>query len=346
MINDRFKFSERVITVAEIGVNHEGNFSRAVEMIELAAQAGADAVKFQTYIPELYISSSQQERLDRVRRFNLSFEQFRQLSVKAKEKNVLFFSTPLDFSSLNLVNELSPVIKISSGDINNYPLLQRASITGKTIILSTGLSTVEEIEKAIDIINKSNSNIIPERKLILLHCIAAYPAPEEEVNLLSIPYLQEKFAVPVGYSDHTKGILACQIAVALGACIIEKHFTYRKENQTFHDHHLSADPSEFKEMVDNIRRIEKMKGMTEKRPMPSELPFKSHIRRSLAAARDLNPGEILSERDICFLRPEKGIPITKIRSVLGKKIKKHILRGELISEDDISGFDNTSTDRG
>jgi len=339
MINNRFNYSERVIIVAEIGVNHEGDFSKAVWMIELAAQAGADAVKFQTYIPELYISSSQMERLERARRFNLSFEQFKQLVIEAKKKNVLFFSTPLDFKSLDLVNELSPVIKISSGDINNYPLLQRAAITGKIIILSTGLSTVEEIEKAIYIINKSNYSIIPERKLILLHCIAAYPAPEEEVNLLSIPYLQEKFAVPVGYSDHTKGILACQIAVAIGACVIEKHFTYCKKNQTFHDHHLSADPTEFREMVDNIRRIEKMRGIAEKRPMPSELPFKSHIRRSLAAARDLNPEEILSERDICFLKPEKGIPISGLGSVLGKRVKNKILKGKIISENDILNFD-------
>ena len=345
MINDKFNFFERVFIVAEIRVNHEGDFSKAVEMIELAAQAGADAVKFQTYIPEFYVSSSQKERLERVRKFTLSFRQFRKLSEKAGEEKVVFFSTPLDFKSLDLVNELSPVIKISSGDINNYPLLQRAAITGKIIILSTGLSTVEEIEKAIYIINKSNYSIIHERKLILLHCVAAYPAPEEEVNLLSIQYLQNRFSVPVGYSDHTEGILACQAAVALGACVIEKHFTYRKEGQSFHDHHLSADPEEFRELVSAIRRIEKMRGVSDKSPMPSEMPFKSHIRRSLAAARDLNPGEVLSERDVCFVRPEKGIPITEIGFVLGKKVKNYILKGELISKDDISGCNRYPTDK-
>lgn len=339
MINDKFNFSERVFIVAEIGVNHEGDFSKAVEMIELAAQAGADAVKFQTYIPEFYVSSSQKERLERVRKFALSFEQFRKLSEKAGEEKVVFFSTPLDFASLELVNELSPIIKISSGDINNYPLLEKAAATGKVIILSTGLSTEEEIEKALTVLHQVNPVILSDRKLILLHCLAAYPAPEDEINLLSIPYLQKRFGLPVGYSDHTRDILSCQAAAALGACVIEKHFTYSRENQTFHDHLLSADPDEFKKLVDNIRRIEKMRGMIGKKPMPSEQPFKSHIRRSIAAARDLNPGEILSERDICFLKPEKGIPISGLGSVLGKRVKNKIFKGKLISENDILNFD-------
>lgn len=321
---------DRVLIIAEIGVNHEGDYSRAAEMIELAAKAGADAVKFQTYIPESYISTSQKERLERVSGFSLSFDEFRNLAAKAKEENVLFLSTPLDLESLDLINEISSIIKISSGDINNGPLLEKTSATGKTVIMSTGLSTVEEIERAITSLKNGNPVIIADRKLILLHCIAAYPAPEEEANLLSIPYMQEEFGVPVGYSDHTNGLLACQSAVALGARVIEKHFTYSKENQTFHDHHLSADPAEFKEMVDNIRRIENMRGVSGKFPMPSEIPFKSHIRRSLAAACDLNPGDVLSEENICFLRPETGIPINSVKSVFGKKVNKKIQKGEII----------------
>jgi len=339
MINDKFNFFERVFIVAEIGVNHEGDFSKAVEMIELAAQAGADAVKFQTYIPEFYVSSFQKERLERVRKFALSFDQFRKLSEKAGEENVVFFSTPLDFASLELVNELSPIIKISSGDINNYPLLEKAAAVGKVIILSTGLSTEEEIEKALTVFHKVNPSIQSDRKLILLHCLAAYPAPEDEINLLSIPYLQKRFGLPVGYSDHTRDILSCQAAAALGACVIEKHFTYSRKNQTFHDHLLSADPDEFRKLVENIRRIEKMRGIVGKKPMPSEKPFKSHIRRSLAAARDLNPGEILSKKDICFLRPENGLSISSLELIIGKKIKNRILKSQIISRDDILNFD-------
>ncbi len=336
-MNNNLDIENRVLIIAEIGVNHEGDYSRAAEMIELAAKAGADAVKFQTFIPESYISTSQKERLERVRGFSLSFDEFRNLAGKAKEENVLFFSTPLDFKSLDLVNEISPIIKVSSGDINNDPLLEKTAATGKTVIMSTGLSTVDEIQKAISSLKKGNPDIVVDRKLILLHCIAAYPAPEEEVNLLSMPFLQEKFGVHVGYSDHTKGLLACQSAVALGARVIEKHFTYRKENQSFHDHHLSADPAEFKEMVDSIRRIEKMRGTYDKHPMPSELPFKSHIRRSIAAARDLCPGELISEKDICFLRPEIGIPMSDRETVLGKKVKTEIFKGNIITEDNIDG---------
>lgn len=334
-MNNNLDIENRVLIIAEIGVNHEGNYSRAAEMIELAAKAGADAVKFQTFIPESYISTSQKERLERVRGFSLSFDEFRNLAGKAKEENVLFFSTPLDFESLDLINEISPVIKVSSGDINNGPLLEKTSATGKTVIMSTGLSTMEEIEGAINSLKKGNPDIIADRKLILLHCIAAYPAPEEEVNLLSMPFMQEKFGVPIGYSDHTKGLLACQSAAALGARVIEKHFTYSKVDQAFHDHHLSADPAEFKEMVDCIRRIEKMRGAYDKHPMPSELPFRSHIRRSIAAACNLNAGEVLSEENICFLRPESGIPITALESVLGKKTKNSLLKGELITEDNL-----------
>lgn len=334
-MNNFFDFSSKIFIIAEIGINHEGDYSKAVEMIELAAGAGADAVKFQTYIPESYISASQKERLDRIKRFSLSFDEFKKLSLKAKEENVLFFSTPLDFESLALVNELSPLIKISSGDINNYTLLEKTAATKKTIILSTGLSTIDEIDKAVGMLKQGNPDIISDHKLILMHCIAAYPAPEEEINLQSIPFLHSRYGIPVGFSDHSEGILACQAAAALGASVIEKHFTYRKEGQTFHDHHLSADPAEFREMVDSIRRIEKMRGAYDKHPMPSELPFKSHIRRSPSAVRDLNPGEILSEKDICLLRPESSFAITDLDSLLGKKLKNRILKGETISENDI-----------
>lgn len=331
--------SGRVFIIAEIGVNHEGDFSQAEQMISLAAKSGADAVKFQTYLAEEYISLSQRERLERVKKFQLSFEQFRELACRAKEEKVVFISTPLGFESLNLVNELCPIIKISSGDITNYPLLRRAAATGKMIILSTGVSTVEEIEKAVRVMKESNSLIISERKLILLHCIAAYPAPEDEVNLLSVPYLKDKFNLPVGYSDHTKGILASQAAVALGACVVEKHFTYSKQGQTFHDHYLSADPSEFKEMAEGIRRIEKMRGVWGKNPVASEEQFKNHIRRSLSAARDLMPGETLSLGDICLLRPGSGITIEEMDSVLGKTVKKEIFKGQMIFREDLSEGD-------
>jgi N-acetylneuraminate synthase/N,N'-diacetyllegionaminate synthase len=301
------------------------------------------AVKFQTYLPEHYISASQPERLERVKRFSLSFEQFRELAGRARELGIGFISTPLDFASLDLVAELTPTIKISSGDINYYQLLQRAARTEKTIILSTGLAPIDEIDKAITVLTEANQRIQKENKLVLLHCVAAYPAPEDQINLLSIPFLRDRFQLPVGFSDHTMGILACQAAVALGARVIEKHFTYRKENQAFHDHHLSSNPAEFKEMVDNIRRIEKMRGSYDKLPMASELPFKSHLRRSLAAARDLTPGEILSEENICFLRPEDGFPVSGLESLLGKKVKKKILKGAIILEDDISGLKGNPT---
>jgi len=320
---------DKVFVIAEIGVNHEGDMAKALEMMELATDAGADAVKFQTFIPEHYISASQPERLARVSSFCLSFDQFRQLATRAKELGVGFISTPLDFASLDLVAELSQVIKISSGDITYFPLLKKAAEIGKTIVLSTGLSTTSEIDRAVEILTEDNQ-LRQENRLILLHCVAAYPVPEEQINLLSIPFLRERYNLPVGFSDHTLGILSCQAAVALGARVIEKHFTYQKENQAFHDHQLSAEPDEFREMIQGIRRVEAMLGQYEKKPVEAELQFKSHVRRSLCAAHDFAAGNVLKKEDLSYLRPESAYPATAVEEVLGKRLLIGVKKGETI----------------
>lgn len=320
---------DKTFVIAEIGVNHEGNLAKAMEMMELATDAGADAVKFQTYIPEHYISASQPERLARVSSFCLSFDQFRQLADRAEELGVGFISTPLDFDSLDLVAEISPVIKISSGDITYFPLLKRAAKVGRTVILSTGLATTGEIDRAVEILTEGNQ-LRQENRLILFHCVAAYPVPEDQINLLSIPFLRERYNMPVGFSDHTLGILSCQAAVALGAQVIEKHFTYQKENQAFHDHKLSAEPDEFREMIQGIRRVEAMLGKYEKEPVEAELQFKSHIRRSLCAARDLSADDVLTEENLSYLRPETAYPATAVDEVLGRRLLVGVKRGETI----------------
>ncbi len=330
-----FSFPKHTFIVAEIGVNHEGDFKKAAEMIKLAAQSGADAVKFQTYLPEEYVSISQPERFARIKRFQLSFDEFRQLAKIAEKNNVLFMSTPVGLRSLKLVSELCVIIKISSGDINNYPLLKEAAKSGRKIIFSTGLSTVPEIAKAIRVMSRVNPRLLEKQNLTLLHCVAAYPAPEEELNLCSIPFLIKKFKLPVGYSDHTKDILAAQIAVALGASVVEKHFTYRKEGQDFHDHHLSANPQEFREMVDQIRRIERMKGVLGKKPMPAEMGFLNHIRRSYAASGNIEAGQRIKRQDICLLRPGIGFSVDQEKKLLGRKVKRTISQGEIILEKDL-----------
>lgn len=323
---------DKVFVIAEIGVNHEGDMAKALEMIELAVDAGADAVKFQTYIPEQYISASQPERLERVKRFRLSFDQFRNLSGRASELGVGFISTPLDFASLDLVAELSQVIKISSGDINYFSFLKKAAAAERTIILSTGLATVDEIDRAVEVLTEGHQ-LRQENRLILLHCVAAYPAPDEQINLLSIPFLRDRYQLPVGFSDHTLGILACQAATAMGARLIEKHFTYQKENQAFHDHRLSAEPDEFREMVNGIRKVEAMLGKYEKVPVDAEKQFKSHIRRSLCAARDISAGDVLAEKDLTFLRPETAYPATAVGDVLGRRLLVGLKIGETIQPD-------------
>lgn len=332
---DNFKDLERTLIFAEIGVNHEGNFSLAKEMIDMAKTAEADGVKFQTYTLDEYVAINQKERYERIRRFHLSFDQFRELADYAKKRGILFFSTPLDFDSVDFLNDIVPFYKVSSGDLTNYYLIERIASKKKPIILSTGLSTESQIEEALDIIKKVSSKLLEKDKVMLMHCISAYPAPLEEANLLSIPFLKEKFNLPVGYSDHTIGIEACKIAVALGARIIEKHFTYRKENQSFHDHVISADPVDLKNLITDIRMIEKMMGDFSKKILNCEKKFSINIKRSIGAKCMIKKGSVLTKENTTFLRPALGIPLEDFKKIIGKKVSRDIERGELITYSDI-----------
>jgi len=332
---DNFEDLQRTLIFAEIGVNHEGDFSLAKDMIDLAGEAGADGVKFQTYKLDEYVAINQRERFERIQRFYFSFEQFRELADYAKKRDILFFSTPLDFDSVDFLNDIVPFYKVSSGDLTNCYLIERIASKNKPIILSTGLSTESQIEQALGVIEKVSPELLKENKVMLMHCISAYPAPLEELNLLSIPFLKKRFNLPIGYSDHAIGIEACKIAVALGAKIIEKHFTYRKENQSFHDHVLSADPIDLKNLVTDIRMIEKMMGDFSKKILNCEKKFATNMKRSIGAKCTIKKGSALTKENITFLRPASGIRLENLRRVLGKKAKRDIGKGELIFPKDL-----------
>ena len=227
--------------IAEVGANHEGNLEVAKELVKVAAKTGADAVKFQTYHADKIVVKSERERYEHFQRFELKDEEFMQLAKLAKERNLIFLSTPFDIEAVDFIDKLVPAFKISSGDITYLPLIEHVARKNKPILLSTGMSNVEEIWQAIETVKRANSKLIEEEKLILLHCITSYPTKIEEANLRAIPFMKKTFRLPVGYSDHTLGFDACLYAVALGASVIEKHFTLDKYNREFRDHQLSAD---------------------------------------------------------------------------------------------------------
>ena len=326
---------EKVMIVAEIGNCHEGDFSLAEKLISLAADSGADAVKFQTIIPEKLVSSDQKNRIKQLKRFQLSYDDYKNLSIIAKEHNVLFLSTPFDIESVYFLDKIVPAFKIASSDNNFYPLLKTIAMTGKPVIMSTGLSDVEDIIKSKKYIENvwTKSNITQE--MILLHCVSAYPTPPKYANLLAINDLK-KIGSKIGYSDHTLGIDAAILSVALGARLIEKHFTISKDYSNFRDHQLAADPDEFSQLVKKVRLAECLLGNNLKKIQDCEQNAVIEARRSIAANKQLNKGHIITYDDLTWVRPGYGIAPGRENEIINKKLTKSISMGEPILFDDIS----------
>ena len=328
---------KKIFIVAEIGNNHEGNFRVAKKMINEASAAGVDAVKFQTFIPEHFVSYEDQSRLKRLKDFQLSYKQFRELSkIAKKKKGLIFFSTPLDIKSAKFLNTIQPVFKISSGDNNFYPLINTIAKFGKPMIISTGAADIDDIKKVYEKISKIWSLKKKYQNLGFLHCVSSYPVPNEQTNLATITYLKKMFPkIVVGYSDHTLGIDAAVLSVIAGARIIEKHFTLDKNFSDFRDHKLSANPEELRLMVKKIRNADKLLGREEKKQQKCEIEMKNVGRRSIAAAYNLLKGNKLSESDLIWVRPGKGFSPGEEKKVLGKTILRNLKIGQIIKKSDI-----------
>ncbi len=327
--------SEKIFIIAEIGNNHEGNFELAQKMIEQAAVAGVDAVKFQTFIPE-HISSGDQARLERLRGFKFSYDQFTKLSIIANKMGLIFFSTPFDIESAKFLNTIQSVFKIASGDNNFYPLINTVAGFGKPMIVSTGSAELNIIKKVHKLIKKNSKNIEFKPSLAFLHCVSSYPVPDNEANLASIIHLKKLFSdVVIGYSDHTLGIEAAVLSVIAGARIIEKHFTLDKNYSDFRDHHLSADPNEMRLLVERVRKAETMLGIEEKKPQNCEKEMNVIGRRSIAAARELPEGTKLKLSDFIWVRPGIGYPPGEEDSLVGKKINRNLKVGQIIQQGDL-----------
>ena len=326
---------DRTWIVAEIGVNHEGDEAVASDLIRKAKDAGADAVKFQTFAPEHYVSTVQPDRLARVTRFALSHDAFRRLADLARELGIVFFSTPLGFDDVAFLEHVAPLFKVSSGDITYLPLIRRIAETGKPMIISTGLGTPDEIREAVNTVLAVRPSAQTDGSLMLMHCVAAYPTPPGEANLRNLGWLKKSFGLPIGYSDHTLGIKACELAIAAGAIALEKHFTYRKEDQAFHDHALSADPRDLAELVKAVRTAETYLGSSTRARGPSEEKLLQHMRRSLAAAVDIPAGVPVKPEWLTFLRPQWGLTPDRFETVVGRTLNRAVTAGDLIRQEDL-----------
>jgi sialic acid synthase SpsE len=326
----RLDTDERVVVVAEIGNNHEGDASVAAELVDRAAEAGADGVKFQTFRTERFVSPEVGvERYERLRGFELAPEDFARLAERARAAGIAFLSTPLDLPSADVLEPLVDAFKVASGDNDFLALLDRVAASTKPVIVSSGASDLAGVRAAVDRLRAKGA-----AGVAVLHCVSAYPTPAHEANLAAIPGLAELGVVP-GYSDHTVGVDAAPLAVSLGARIVEKHFTLDHAYSDFRDHALSADPGQLAELVRRVREAEAMLGDGEKRLQPSEQPSADAIRRSIAAARDLSAGEVLAPGDLTWLRPGTGLRPGREEELVGRRLTRDLEAGALIALTDV-----------
>lgn len=331
----------KTLIIAEAGVNHNGDMALARELVAVAADAGADLVKFQTFIAKNIVSKSapkadyqkgttdpEESQHEMIRKLELTRENHLELINECRRHGIGFFSTAFDKDSIDVLEDLGALsfVKIPSGELTNLPYLRYLTRSGKPVLLSTGMATLGEIESAIEAIEKAGT---PREKITVLHCTTEYPTPMDEVNLNAMVNIGRAFGVSVGYSDHTQGIEVPIAAVALGATVIEKHFTLDC-SLPGPDHRASLEPDELKAMVSGIRNIEKAMGDGVKRPGPSELKNKPIARKSLVAACSIKAGEPFTEENLLAKRPGTGLSPMLWDEVMGRLAPRDFCEDELI----------------
>lgn len=333
--------SKKVIIIAEAGVNHNGDLDTAKKLIDAAVLAGVDYVKFQTFKAEKLVTKSAKRaeyqdkntkdgdsQFEMLKKLELSAENHYLLMDYCNKKGIKFLSTGFDLESLEFLHQIGiKLAKIPSGEITNYPYLKKMAQLFSEVILSTGMATIQEIKEAIKVLTK---NGVSAEKIVILHCNTEYPTPMEDVNLKAMLHIKEEFGVSVGYSDHTLGIEVPIAAVALGATVIEKHFTLDK-NLPGPDHKASLEPNELKAMVDAIRNIEKALGSSGiKEPSKSELKNKEIARKSIVAGKNIPKGAVFSEENLAVKRPGTGISPMRWEEIIGQKAIRDFAEDELI----------------
>lgn len=326
-----------VYIIAEAGVNHNGSLELAFRMVDAAKKAGVDCIKFQTFKSEKLVSHNAQKadyqksstgdgsQIDMLKKLELSYDEFLELKTYCDKMDICFLSTPFDFESIEFLNSIDmPFWKIPSGEVTNLPYLVALARTKKPVVMSTGMCDMEEIEAAIKVLRDNGT-----KEIKLLHCNTEYPTPFEDVNLRAMQTMRDQFEVEVGYSDHTSGIEVPIAAVALGATVIEKHFTLDR-NMEGPDHKASLEPDELAAMVASIRNIEKALGSVDKTPSSSEIKNKAVARKSIVAKSDIKAGEKFTEENIIVKRPGTGISPMKWYDILGNYAIRDFHEDELI----------------
>ena len=338
MENRRIGDGSPAFVVAEAGGNHNGDLDLAWRLIDAAADAGADAVKFQTFRTDALVTADAPKagyqaettgaggQRAMLARLELTADAHAGLRDRSHARGLVFFSAPFDEASADLLERVGvPVFKVPSGEITNFPLLRHVAAKGRPLILSTGMSTIDEVDRAVETVRAAG-----DPPLALLHCVSAYPAPAAETNLRAIDALRARFGCPVGLSDHTLGTAVAIAAVARGAAIVEKHLTLDK-TLPGPDHRASLDPVEFGALMRAIREVESALGDGNKRPMPSEADTRRVARKSLVAARSIKAGERLSASDVAVKRPGTGLAPGELPRVLGRALRRDLAADELIS---------------
>jgi len=329
-----------VFIIAEAGVNHNGSIELAFKLVDAAVEAGVDAVKFQTFKAENLVSKNAQKsdyqkettdalesQFDMIKKLELNMETHKELIAYCQEKGIMFLSTPFDHESIDLLSDLGlKIFKVPSGEITNLPYLRHIGSLGKQVILSTGMSNLREIRDALNILINAGTF---KSHITVLHANTMYPTPMEDVNLNAMLTIQAEFNIAVGYSDHTLGIEVDIAAVAMGASIIEKHFTLDK-TMDGPDHKASLEPEDLKAMVSSIRNIEKALGGSEKKPSPSESANIEIVRKSIVAKQNIKNGELFTEKNITTKRPGTGISPMEWDSILGKVAERDYQLDDLL----------------
>ncbi len=330
----------KIFFIAEAGVNHNGRMDLAFRLIDTAAAAGADAVKFQTFVAELVISrfapkaeyqlkttGANESQLDMARKLQFSESQFHELAAHCKKRGIMFLSTPFDLQSIDVLKRMGlKIFKVPSGEITNLPYLRKVGALRKKVILSTGMSYLKEIETAVNVLVKAGT---AKKNITLLHCNTEYPTPYHDVNLRAMQTIKDVLTIEVGYSDHTPGIEIPIAAAALGATIIEKHFTLDK-NMQGPDHKASLDSAELKTVIAAIRHVEAALGNGRKLPSASEIKNIAIARKSIVAAKDIVKGQVMRAEDLTVKRPGTGISPMNLDAVIGRKARQNFSADELI----------------
>ena len=318
-----FNGKNNVYLIAEIGGNHEGDFEYAKKLTKLAAESGADAVKFQIYTGDSLVNAKYDpDRNEHFKKFELTKQQYIDLAKLCDELEITFMASVWDMNALNYIDSYIPIYKVGSGDLTAYNLIKKIVLTGKPIILSTGLATFDEVKATVSFIESIDQSYIVNKKLALLQCTSMYPIPDSDVNLNVISTYMDEFDIPIGYSDHSIGMDAIETAVAMGAEIIEVHFTDERKGKKFRDHMISATKDEIASLINKIKKIKILQGSFDKKPVKSEIDS-GHVksfRRGIYAKKELQVGDIINEDSLITLRPLVGCGAEDFYNLIGTRV--------------------------